>query len=110
VTLPLKTDAAGLFADFGESIVYRPLAGKPRSVEAVVDRQPPAPIDGSPGGIRPAMIVVVRNDEQTGIGSREIDTGGDRMEIVPRVGEKPIEFRITEVGQNDEGTLELKVN
>jgi len=109
VTVPLRADADGMFADFGETVVYRPLGGRPRSIEAVVDRQPPAPIEGAPGGVRPTMVIVVKNDEQEGIGSREIDTGGDRVEAPPRVGEKPLEFRILEVGQNDAGTLELRV-
>lgn len=105
----MRKDADGMFADFGEQIVYLPREGRPRSIPAVVERQPPAPIDGAPGGVRPAMVVVVKNDEQDGIGGREIDTGGDRVKIAPRVGQEPQEFRILEVGQNDAGTLELRV-
>jgi len=111
MTLPLKTDAEGLFAadDFVEWVEYLPREGRARTIRAVVERSPPEPLDGAPGGVKPSMVLVVLNDEQAGVGSREVDTGGDRVRVPSRIGRAAEEHRILDVAQNDEGTLELKV-
>ncbi|HET6442537.1 MAG TPA: hypothetical protein VFH53_09185 [Phycisphaerae bacterium] len=109
MTLPLKTDAAGLFADLGEAILYRPLVGKPRSVTAIVNRQAIEPVAGVSQGMRQVTILEVLNDEQSGIGSREVDTGGDLVEIAPRTRKEKREYRIVDVEATDAGTVRLRV-
>ena len=110
LTLPLKTDAGGMFADFNETIRYRPRDGRPRTIVAVVDRNPPAPIDGAPNGVRASMMIEALNDEFSGIGSREVDTGGDRVEIAPRIGLPIREYRLVSVESTDDGTVRIGVN
>mgnify|MGYP001493654728 CR=1 FL=1 len=78
--LDLASDAAVYVADFAESIVYRPLSGIPRTIQALVTRGSPESMQ--PHGVAPRFTIMVRNNHRYGIASDEIDTGGDCVDAV----------------------------
>jgi hypothetical protein len=51
--------------------------------------------------------VRVANDSTTGISSAELDTGGDQIELAPRIGETPIKKSVQYLTEHDEGMLVL---
>jgi len=116
-TLGLSDDAK-LFLDAfnAEEIVYYPLSGGSRVIKAVIFRMPAQPITGSPGGVGKHIEVYVANagtsttdDEYGGIDASVIDLGGDNLELAVRIGETPVQRRITDMNLEDEGMLKLTI-
>jgi len=108
MALDLTQDAAVYLSDFGEAVVYRPRAGQPRPIRALVDRSPPAPVAEAPGALAPRIRLVVRNDDRLGVSSREVDTGGDRVEVAVRLGRAPESLAVVRVAAQDAGLVELE--
>lgn len=93
--------APKLLVEWGEPIVYVPRDGTPRDIEAIIDRNPPETIGGA--GVRgPRFTAQVTNDVLLGITSDELNTGGDKLEFPPRVGQAaksyPIQKLLTDAG------------
>jgi len=102
----LKRSADSFFKLPGyERVVYRPSGGPARTIKAVVTRSDLETVPGVAVGGRPVFNVLLRNDETAGIDSETIDTGGDKIDLAPRVGERPVTFRITELLNHDAGLL-----
>jgi len=98
-------------AQFGEAVVYHPRNGSARRITVVVQRDVPTGIDGVPGpqhGMN-VMQVEVMNDPDKGISSNEIDLGGDRLEIIVRIGGESSMRPIGQILSQDDGTLLLEV-
>lgn len=80
-----------LFAQFGETIKYIPRDGAPRTVTAVIDRQPIQTV--AEGMVAPLIVVKVSFDPTDavwgGISVDEVDTGGDKVEVAWNKGEDP---------------------
>lgn len=94
----------------GESVKYKPIAGgDPRTITAVVTRDGTEELTGAGYGHSPLTTIFVANDNATGISSDEIDTGGDLVELVIRIGESVEDRRITKIIQQDAGMLELEL-
>lgn len=96
--------AAGLEAQltmFGEKIVYRPLNGMPRTITAIVQRNPPQELPGMDQGRAPRFVIEAANDPFYpvfgGISSAEIETGGGKVDVAERKGEKPKTKAITKL-------------
>lgn len=107
----LADDAAAFISTFGEKrkLVYRPADGPPRSIKAIVRRNP---IEGVPG-LQQAQSkpfeIEVENNEKTGIAAHKLNTGGDKIEI-ERVKKGPVELRsITRIIDQDAGMLTLEI-
>ena len=97
---------------FGESVQYwscEPLA-EPRSIVAVVDRDPPANVDGLSHGTAPRLTIRVANSASLGISSTELDCGGDCIEMAVRIGETVKRKRIVKMLKQDAGMLTLELN
>ena len=113
MTLDLTIDAATFLADFGEDVIYTPRDGRPRTITAVVDRNPPSAIPevvgAAGGGLAQRFVISVANDELTGIAPDRLDTGGDAVHIAPRIGEALEEFRIAGIVSQDPGMIQLEV-
>lgn len=62
-----------------ESVVYRPLGGKERTIDAIVTRKPAEPIGG--GASSPVIELDVLNDTTLGIASATINRGGDLIDV-----------------------------
>jgi len=99
-----------LLSNFGESITYMPYGGGERSIEAIVDRNPPAVFDAAGNTVLPQFIVRVYNSCRSGISSREIDTGKDELKFVRRIGEViPTTFSVGMMLSQDAGVVQLAV-
>ncbi len=115
MTLDLASDAALFLGDFGESIVYKPRPTQavpspaPRTITAIVDREPPAFLLEANGLAVPTVHIIVRNSATMGISSDEIDTGGDQVDVALRLGQAATTKRIVRIVQQDAGILRLEV-
>lgn len=102
---------------FGEQVTYIAANGGRRKIVANVDRTLPATLPGVPAAHTPSMVVHVRNsrtsitdDDYGGISSREIDTGGDCIEMVDRNNKSTlIRRRIVSIVSVDDGMVGLGV-
>jgi len=103
------TDADVFFSDFAEAVIYRPHAGRPRSILAVVDREPPAFLAEANGPQTPGLHVIVRNNATEGISAAELDTGLDTIDVASRVGGEVTTRSIVRLVQQDAGLLRLEV-
>lgn len=106
----LKSAAASFMLLPGaERILYRPRSGSIRAIQAVISRNEAGPLIGIEGGSRPRFEVLVRNDSGKGISSATVDTGGDKLDLAPRVNEPPETFRIDEIINQDAGLMLIAV-
>lgn len=106
----LAGTANDFLAEFGEPVTYKPKGGGSRSILAIIDRNPPAEIPGMPAGAHSSMMIAtVANDETDGIGSSEVNCGGDKVELSVRIGETAVEKRITQILNQDAGMMYLAV-
>lgn len=111
-------DAEAMMREWGEQITYSPAGGAARTILAVIDRDVPREVAGAGEGtvIRPALTIEVLNrstsyagDGFGGIGSAELDTGGDRVTLSRRIGESARATRIAQLLEQDEAMLTLEV-
>jgi len=98
-----------LLANFGEPVVYYPRSGKPRTITAIVDREPPQSGGDFDEHRGPRFSVEVTNDQQDGIASDCIDIGGDRLEFAQRKGGTAVKMSIVQIENQDAGMLRLEV-
>ena len=101
--------AAPFLSAFGEAVQYTPRGGAARDIRAVVDRNPPAVMDGLALGITPLAIISVANSATTGISTAEIDTGGDTISYAPRLGEAPQARLVVDATRQDDDMIEVVV-
>lgn len=99
---------SALDAFSADTIIYQPRSGAARSIEAIVEYPGPAAINGLSGGSRPVIDIYVKNDSTIGIGSDEIDTGGDKIQVPPRFGRAAVTMRIVRIVSHDKATLHLQ--
>lgn len=109
MTLDLADDAVVFLADFAETVIYRPVGRRPRTIHAVVQRQPPEALADAPSGKAAWFTVEARNDERDGIPARLLDTGGDRLDVADREGGTPRTRRITLLESQDAGMVRVRV-
>jgi hypothetical protein len=109
--LGLTIGGHALLATHGEAVVYWPLNGQPRSIQAIVERATPAPLDTQSPRSRATNNVTVRalNCEIDGISTRELDVGGDEIELARRLGEDTERRPIKAIVGQDGGMLSLEV-
>lgn len=109
--LGLTIGAHALLATHGESVVYWPKGGRPRTIQAIIERDIPAPLDTQSPRARATNTVVARalNCEINGISTRELNTGGDQIELARRLGEATERRPIKAIVSQDGGMLSLSV-
>lgn len=107
--IDLAADAAVFFSDFAETVVYRPREGEPRTIQALVDRDPPEALGEDVTTRTPVLHVTVRNDSVAGITAAEVDTGGDRIDLPLRVGGSATTRPIVGIVRQDAGLVTLEV-
>lgn len=109
----MLTDATAVFLnedEFAESIVYRPFNGTPRTISALVTRNPPADLNGVPYAQGTfVMIVEVANSETTGIALSELNTGKDFADIAEKYGGTAKQRTIVKLVDQDSAMLALEV-
>lgn len=108
----IRLSAWEVLNDHKEIVIYRPNGGRPRSIQMILDRNPPEPVEEVPGVVAPRIIGSALNDERLGISSHratEIDTGGDAVDVAVRVGGEVTTRPITKVIRHDEAVIEVAI-
>lgn len=95
--------------EFAEVIEYYPKVGRPRMINALVDRKPPEQIVEVQRGIAPLLTISVANHATNGISAAELDTGGDRVKLALRCGGKPELRTISKLVDHDSAMLTIEV-
>jgi hypothetical protein len=99
-----------LMEQFGEPIVYLPSGGGRRSINAIVERNPPAIFDASGNAVMPTATIRVFNSCRSGISSREVNIGTDEVEMVLKIGETlPKRFSLMTLQSQDSGVTQLAI-
>ena len=106
-TLELSADSFFLLPGAGY-VTYFPATGDPRRIQAVIDRPGPERT-AELGGGRLVNEVLVKNSGSDGIASTEVDTRGDKIQMAPRDGARPVLMRITRIISQDAGMIKIKV-
>jgi|APGre2960657404_1045060.scaffolds.fasta_scaffold35047_2 hypothetical protein len=111
----IVTDAGTVFLNsehFAETVTYHPhrfhtaAVRQPRTIKAVVTRNQVATFNPDEQ-ILTEFEVRVANNVTTGITSAELDTGGDQIELAPRIGETARKVSVQMLTEHDEGMLVL---
>lgn len=101
----------GLLAEFGEAIVYHPAGGGSRSIAAIIERSPPALFDAAGNTVLASFLIRVKNDHDSGISSKELNSGGDMISFYARVDDVQMSKKsITRKMSDDSGVLVVAVN
>lgn len=101
--------ANDFLTEFGEPIKYLPAGGGSRDITAIVDREPPAELEGMPGVHASRLVISTANDSTKGISSSEINIGKDKAELTVRINETAVEKLITKIISQDAGMMKLEV-
>ena len=101
---------------YGEEIIYHPKSGNPRRILGVIDRNLPMSITESGAGMRKQINIHVANretdkddDNYGGIGSAELDTGGDKVSLPLRLGSELETRPIIGLLEQDDEMLALEL-
>lgn len=96
-----------LMTAFGESVVYKPHGGAPRTITAMVTRDPL--VSDENGVVSSDLIVEVYNDSTTGIESDRLTLGQDKIEVAGTVGSTPRDRSVLSILGQVGGMLTLQV-
>ena len=97
-----------LLEHFGEPIVYRLAGGGTRSIDAIVDRDPPNIFDAAGNVVLAEFTIRIKNDCKSGVMSSEVNTGGDTVEIIDELGNsKPVLKSVLMKIREDSSVVEL---
>jgi hypothetical protein len=96
---------------FGEAITYTPLNGSAKSINAVVMRGVPEPLESNSEtrqqGKSINLVVFIRNDATYGVTS--VDTGGDKITVARRKGGTAEAINVGQVIEQDAGMWKLRL-
>jgi len=105
----LSASAADMIGEFAEQITYEPSDGDPRTIPAIVDRNPVGGTDAPPGGHGPNIEIIVVNSADGGISAVDLDTGRDKVSLAVRIGDDPQQRSIKNIVSQDAGLLTLGI-
>jgi len=101
--------AGGIQSDLSaQTVYYLPKSGGSRSINAIVTYLGPQTMDGLRGGSRPHFDISVRNSSVYGISSRELNTGGDKIQIPMRMGRSVRTVRLVNLIAQDRAMLRIR--
>ena len=106
------TDLKAILSSGGEAaeqVVFVPATGQPRTIWAIVDRNPDSDPDGIPGASTNDIEIFVANDATTGIetGDNKPDTGGDQVRVTKRYGGTAKAMNIQRIILHDDALVQL---
>ena len=84
--LMVSAGLPALIAQQGESVTCRPDGTTTRAVTAIVERSPPAALDGVDQAVAPRITVIMANNASTGMTAAEIITGVTTVDVATRAG------------------------
>lgn len=105
----MANTAATFIARFGESITAIFADSTTRTISAVVNRDPVAPVPEMTAAQRPLAFVFVRNSATLGISSSELDTATLRLSFPRRLGKAAETFRVHRLIEQDADMIALEV-
>jgi hypothetical protein len=109
----LADDAAWMMGDLdavpgAETITYTPHNGTPRTIVAIVDRNPPEPVDSR--ALKPSMRVTVANHATLGILLTTFNAGGDYITLGTDTGDTATKIYLhAKPTFQDEGMLTFEI-
>jgi len=103
------TGVLTMMAAWGETAIYRPRSGMPRTITVIVDRDDVAAVNGAPSRRSPSLTVYARNDPLAGIDLDTLDTGGDQLDLARRVGGDLAGREISRLVSQDAGLIAVEV-
>lgn len=74
-----------LLAEFGEPVVFYFGSGGSRSINAIIERNPPAIFDQAGNPMQIDIVIRVRRHATKGVLSREVNRGQDSVELLRRI-------------------------
>ena len=94
---------------FAETITYFPSGGGSRSIRAIINRNDSEAMGSGIKGHGPLLTITVANRTDDGISAAEVNTGGDKVTLVVRIGETAQSRRIIKIVDCDYGMMRLEV-
>ncbi len=91
------------------AVTYTPKSGTPRSIPAIVDRQPAQNHPSVNRGAVQPIEITVANDETYGIDILTLDRGGDTITVAVRVGDTAEARPIRNIIEQDETLITVEV-
>lgn len=99
-----------LLRHYGEPVVYYFGGGGSRSINAIIERNPPGFYDAAGNVVMPDFTIRIFDDSTTGVRSNEVDTGGDEIELVEEFGDVAnTKKTVIKVMSQDSGVITLAV-
>lgn len=103
-----RSGGSNLIRQFGEPVQYwKAGATAARSIQAMVERGTPEIIAETGDVNSQAIIVRVKNSTCDGIGSTEVDTGGDEISVPLRVSDTAERRSIVKVLNDNAGLVRV---
>ena len=100
-----------LLAEFGEPVVYRFAGGGTRSIDAIIERNPPAIFDAAGQPILIELVIRIYRHGTLGVLSNEITRGGDAVDVKKRVDDAATSrLTVTRKLSEDSGVIVLALN
>lgn len=99
-----------LKSNYGEPVIYHLRAGGSRSITAIIEREPPSFVEDSGEVVSLSFIIRIDNDCASGVLASEVDTGGDEVELIYKLGDTRTTRRtIEKLISQDSGVVVLGV-
>lgn len=95
---------------YGEKIVYRPFGGIPRSITAIVNRDPPESLAGVPGAVAPRLTIEALDHPWEGIPAGTVLINGDKVDVRLKKGGPITTETVTNVIRDDAGSVEIEIH
>jgi hypothetical protein len=94
--------------NFGEPVTYHFRGGGERELKAIIDRDPPAIYDAGGNVVMPEFTIRFSQQCGGGIKANEIDTGGDEVSLIAKIGEMiPVRKTVLQMQSQDSGVIVL---
>jgi len=100
-----------LLAEFGEPVTYYFAGGGSRSIDAIIERNPPAIFDQAGNPMQIELVIRVRRHATSGILSNEVNRGIDTVELLKRVDDAAVSrFTVVRKLSDDSGVVVLALS
>jgi hypothetical protein len=100
-----------LLAEYGEPVTYLFAGGGSRSIDAIIERNPPAIFDAAGQPMLVELIIRIYRHGTLGVLSNEINRGSDSVDVLKRVDDVATSrMTVTKKLSDDSGVIVLALN
>jgi hypothetical protein len=100
-----------LLAEFGEPVTYYFAGGGSRSIDAIIERNPPAIFDQAGNPMQIDIVIRLKRHATSGVLSNEVNRGSDSVEVKKRVDDAAVSrFTVVRKLSDDSGVLVLALS